>query len=77
MVLNKSRESGLLAWPLIQPITQMTHPSMFKYFESKPEEFHFMHMLDTSRFLIYNNRDIHEKLMLPWVKCALKEVCEN
>lgn len=32
-------------------------------------------MLDTSQFIMYNNRRIHENLMLPWVKCALKENC--
>lgn len=73
--LNKSRSTGLLAWPLSQPVTQMTHPSMFKYFQTKLSDFYFVHMLDTSQFILYNNKEVHEHLMLPWVKCALKEEC--
>jgi hypothetical protein len=73
--LNKSKVNGITAWPLIQPITQMTHPSMFKYFRTKQSDFYFVHMLDTSQFILYNNKDIHTNLMLPWVKCALKEDC--
>ena len=73
--LNKSKENGLLAWPLSQPVSQMTHPSMFKYFNTKQKDYYFVHMLDTSQFILYNNRKIHESLMLPWVKCALKENC--
>ena len=32
-------------------------------------------MLDTTKMLISNKESIHTKLMLPWVKCALKEDC--
>ena len=53
----------------------MTHPSMFKYFRAKLSDFYFVHMLDTSQFILYNNKEIHTNLMLPWVKCALKEEC--
>jgi hypothetical protein len=64
-----------LAWPSSEPITQMTHPSMFKYFKAAIPDFYFVHMLDTRQLILYNNIDIHTKLMLPWVKCALKESC--
>lgn len=67
--------SGLLSWPLRHPITQLTHPTMFKYFDSPVSNFYFAHILDTSQLIIYNKREIHEHLMLPWVKCALREHC--
>ncbi len=70
--LNKSKQIGLLAWPNSEPVSQMTHPSMFKYFQTKPQDFYFVHILDTTQFIIYNNQQIHQNLMLPWVKCALK-----
>lgn len=73
--MRKSLASGILAWPLEQPITQMTHPSMFKFLQTELESFHFIHLLDTSKFILYNTRLIHENLMLPWVKCALQEDC--
>jgi hypothetical protein len=73
--LNKSKLNGILAWPSSEPITQMTHPSMFKYFKAAISDFYFVHMLDTRQLILYNNRDIHTKLMLPLVKCALKESC--
>ena len=73
--LNKSKTSGLVVWSSKEPITQMTHPSMFKYFTLKPQDFYFVHMLDTTKMFIVNNPSIHKNLMLPWVKCALKEDC--
>lgn len=53
----------------------MTHPSMFKYLDADASQFYFVHMLDTTRFVIYNTLDIHNRLMYNWVKCALKEDC--
>lgn len=74
--VQRALQTGLFTWPLEQPITQMTHPSMFKYLDTEPpSQFYFIHMLDTSKFIIYNTRDIHVNLMLEWVKCALKEEC--
>jgi hypothetical protein len=73
--LNHSKQNGVLTWSLKQPVSQITHPSMFKYFASKAEDFYFVHTLDTSQLILYNNKLVHEQLMLPWVKCALKEEC--
>jgi hypothetical protein len=73
--LNKSKQYGILAWPNREPVSQLTHPNMFKYFQTKSNEFYFVHMLDTTQFIIFNNQNIHNNLMLPWVKCALKEEC--
>ncbi len=73
--LNNSKTEGLVAWPCKEPITQMTHPSMFKYFTLNSQDFYFVHMLDTTKMFIVNKEHIHKKLMLPWVKCALKEDC--
>jgi hypothetical protein len=73
--LSRAKGSGVLTWPLAQPISQLTHPNMFKYFGCKIKDFYFVHMLDTSQLVLFNKRSIHEDLMLPWVKCALKEEC--
>lgn len=73
--LDKAKQSGVLVWPKSQPVTQMSHPLMFKYFSTKPKDFYFIHMLDTTQFILYNNQNIHSKLMLPWVKCALRVEC--
>lgn len=73
--LNKTKQNGILAWPNSEPVSQLTHPSMFKYFKTQATDFYFVHILDTTQFIIYNNQLIHNNLMLPWVKCALKEEC--
>lgn len=73
--LAKSKQNGILVWPLSQPVTQMTHPSMFRYFQTKQSDFYFVHILDTSKFILYNNKQIHLNLMYKWVKCALKKDC--
>lgn len=53
----------------------MTHPSMFKYLNVEASEFYFIHMLDTSKFIIYNTQAVHYRLMFNWIKCALNEEC--
>lgn len=73
--LAKAKETGVLVWPKSEPVTQMSHPLMFKYFSTKSRDFNFIHMLDTTQFILYNNQDIHTKLMLSWVKCALRVEC--
>lgn len=48
---------------------------MFKYLDAEATQFYFVHMLDTTRFVIYNTVEIHNQLMFNWVKCALTEEC--
>ena len=62
--LNQSKTNGVLTWSLKQPVSQITHPSMFKYFDSKAEDFYFVHTLDTTQLILYNSKQIHELLML-------------
>ena len=73
--MNRSKQVGLLTWPLSRSVTQLTHPSMFKYFNVKANDFYFIHMIDTSKFILYNNERVHTHVMLPWVKCALRRNC--
>jgi hypothetical protein len=73
--LNKAKINGILSWQMSEPITQMTHPSMFKYFNTEKSDFYFTHLIDTTKLIIYNKEIVHTNLMLPWVKCALKESC--
>jgi hypothetical protein len=74
-LLNLSKQTGLLTWPLSRSITQLTHPSMFSYFKVLQSDFFFMHTIDTSKFIVYNNERVHTGIMLPWVKCALRRNC--
>ncbi len=73
--LNRTLEHGIFAWPSKEPVTQLTHPTMFKYLKAKQEDFYFVHMIDTTVMLILNKPKIHYDLMLPWIKCALREDC--
>ena len=73
--LTHAKSKGILTWALNQPVSQLTHPSMFKYFNLNANKFYFVHLLDTSKFIIYNNERIHLNLMLPWVKCVLNKDC--
>lgn len=61
------------------PTSSMTHPKMFTklgiYDDTDLEEYNFQHMADLRAMVVYNVRDVHEKLMTPWVKCALLEDC--
>jgi len=73
--LSKSLQDGITAWTTVEPVTQMTHPLMFKYFTLNQKDYFFVHMIDTSKIILFNKLNIHQNLMLPWVKCALKEDC--
>lgn len=74
-LVSRAEKDGILAWRLDLPISALTHPKMFSFFQTKRDQFYFVHMVDTNQLMIFNHRTIHEQVMLPWVKCALTEEC--
>ena len=72
-LVSRAEREGIMAWRLDLPISALTHPKMFSFFQTKRDQFLFVHMVDTNQLIIFNHRAIHEKVMLPWVKCALTE----
>ena len=50
---------------------------MLKYFNAEDliQQFWFLHSAKSDHLVLYNTEQIHKNLMLPWVKCALKEEC--
>ena len=72
-MVSRAEKEGILAWRLDLPISALTHPKMFTFFQTKRDQFLFVHMVDTNQLIIFNHRAIHERVMLPWVKCALTE----
>ena len=72
-LVSRAEKTGILAWRLELPISALTHPKMFTFFQTTRDLFYFVHMVDTNQLIIFNTRPIHERIMLPWVKCALTE----
>lgn len=66
---------GLAAWSINQPTSALTHPKMFEYFHTTQQNYYFHHMADPDHILLYNTKDIHQNLMLPWVQCSLTFEC--
>ncbi|XP_039278149.1 uncharacterized protein LOC120350077, partial [Nilaparvata lugens] len=69
--------SGVVTWATQHAVTSLTHPRMFDYFSAsdRREAFYFLPMVDVSHILLYNTEQVHFKVMLPWVQCALIRDC--
>ncbi|GFN74886.1 hypothetical protein PoB_000139200 [Plakobranchus ocellatus] len=76
-VIRRAKESGIQGWPIKDPTSAFTHPKAFEYFETDKQFYYFQHAVESSHLVIYNNKWIAAELMLPWVKCALVEMCIN
>lgn len=74
-VLETAQRSGLAAWTIQPPTSAFTHPKMFGFFNKKPELYFFHRMVKTDHLVIYNTKKIRDKVMFPWVQCALLEEC--
>lgn len=70
-----SPKSGILSWPTRHAISSLTHPKMYEYFHVTAESFFFLPLIRASHLVISNIKDIREKVMLPWVQCALTRDC--
>ncbi|XP_014612603.1 PREDICTED: uncharacterized protein LOC106791474 isoform X3 [Polistes canadensis] len=68
-------KSGVLTWPTRHAISSLTHPKMYEYFHASAESFFFLPLIRASHIVIRNTKDIREKVMLPWVQCALTRDC--
>ena len=72
---RQAEKTGLVAWPLTHPTSTLTHYNMFRYFNTTHRDYHFHRMVEPHRLLLYNTPEVHQKLMLPWVQCALDLDC--
>jgi len=67
--------SGVLGWNTPTAVSSRTHPKMFDYFESDAEDFIFLRMVDLDTVFFMDSSFVTEKIMLPWLKCALTLEC--
>lgn len=66
---------SVYSWTLEQPTSALTHPGMFPFFQTEKEDFFFHRMVDPSCIMLFNSMRVHERLMLPWIRCALLSDC--
>ncbi|XP_076472223.1 uncharacterized protein LOC143301722 [Babylonia areolata] len=76
-VLSQARKVGLVAWTIEDPTSAITHPKMFHFFKTRQELYYFHRAVESSHLVLFESPTIIEKIMLPWVKCALLEDCIN
>jgi hypothetical protein len=74
-LIERAKSQGVLTWSADEPTTMLTHPKMFSFFRTEPQKFYFHRMVGAEHAIFFNTRLIHEKVMLPWVQCALKSEC--
>lgn len=61
--------------PLRNAVSSLTHKKMFDYFHTVAENFLFLQMVASDTLIIINTKEIHQKILLPWVQCALTQDC--
>lgn len=74
-VIYQAKESGIQGWPIKDPTSAFTHPKTFEFFDTNQESYYFQHAIESSHLVLYNSQRLATELMLPWVKCALVEMC--
>ena len=72
-----ANSTGIVAWTIDSrdPTSAYTHPKMFDYFMARQDDYLFHRMVSTDHLVIFNTPHVHERLMLPWVQCALTVQC--
>lgn len=75
-LMHGANASGILGWTTkLQAVSSLTHPKMFKYFETDVESFQFLQMVSMSMVVFVDTPTVNEKILLPWVKCSLTMEC--
>lgn len=69
------KSSGVMGWRTRQAVSTQTHPKMFQYFETDPENFKFLPMVSLNVVWFSDTPLINDKILLPWIKCVLTMEC--
>lgn len=72
---TKVAETGVLGWNTPTAVSTRTHPKMFDYFQTDADDFFFLRMVDLDTVLFVDTIFVTEKILLPWIKCALTLEC--
>lgn len=75
LLQSRLNVSGVLGWNTPTAVSSRTHPKMFDYFESDAEDFIFLRMVDLDAVFFVDSQFVTEKILLPWLKCALTLEC--
>ncbi|XP_013106162.1 uncharacterized protein LOC106086156 isoform X2 [Stomoxys calcitrans] len=77
--LNELRKKlhavGVLGWNTPTAVSTRTHPKMFDYFQTDADDYFFLKMVDLDTVLFEDTDFVAEKILLPWIKCALTLEC--
>lgn len=74
-VAAASAGPSVYSWSVEQPTSALTHPGMFPFFQTEKENYFFHRMVDPACLILFNTRPVHQRLMLPWIRCALLSDC--
>ncbi|KAM7345493.1 uncharacterized protein ACRADG_011764 isoform 1-T3 [Cochliomyia hominivorax] len=72
---TKVAETGVLGWNTPTAVSTRTHPKMFDYFQTDADDFFFLRMVELDTVLFVDTVSVTEKILLPWIKCALTLEC--
>lgn len=72
-----AEESGVKGWRTKTPqaVSSITHPKMYDYFHTDDDNFKFLKMISMDSVFFVDRSLVTEKILLPWIKCALTPEC--
>lgn len=73
--LRAKAGSGVLGWTTPKAVSTRTHPKMFDYFQTDADDFIFLRMVELDKVFFADTPLVEEKILLPWIKCALTLEC--
>lgn len=76
-LLKRAQEKGIIAWTSKDPVSTITYDKMYKYFKATADQYYFLESAQANELILHNTEKLHNKVMLPWVKCALSSDCIN
>lgn len=69
--------SGVAGWrtePTLA-VSARTHQKMYEYFHTDDDNFKFLKMLSLDALLFVDRPAVNQRILLPWIKCALIPEC--
>lgn len=75
--LVEASASGVKGWrtePTLA-VSARTHQKMYEYFHTDDDNFKFLKMLSLDALLFVDRPAVNQRILLPWIKCALIPEC--
>ena len=68
--------TGMVVWPRDNyPTSAFTHPKLYRHFNTNQSNYFFQQMVYPVPGLFINTEQLHNSVMMPWIKCVAHKPC--